>query len=317
MAKHTKANRKAKRSTADNSKVSTTSSVIRFEPLDSERPTLPEPRTAKSGSNAAAQLVSRPSLSSLWQQAGEPELIIFEPRVEKSIEQESVQSESEVSAQAEFAGLDPLADCVLEEGFFAERVDSIAPFADDIELEPPPFVAPPHVLVRREKMRRAVAWTLGFFAVVSIAVVANAMMPRRSSLEVSSNSVVKQSAPVNPTSPKEAAPIIEASNAVVPSQGETAALVAPSASTIAPVAAVVDPLKEALNLLNRGKLEAAISMADLAIERAPADATGYLYRGAAFQDLGRRKLAIEAYSDCVRNATKGPVQECRALGGKK
>ena len=29
------------------------------------------------------------------------------------------------------------------------------------------------------------------------------------------------------------------------------------------------------------------------------------------------KEGIEAYSECVRTATKGPVNDCRAMGGHK
>ena len=54
-----------------------------------------------------------------------------------------------------------------------------------------------------------------------------------------------------------------------------------------------------------------------AISADPTDALSYLYLGSALQDTGKWKDGIEAYSDCVRNATKGPVYECRAMGGKK
>ena len=43
----------------------------------------------------------------------------------------------------------------------------------------------------------------------------------------------------------------------------------------------------------------------------------YLFLGSALQDMGKYKEGIEAYSECVRHATKGPVHECRAMGGKK
>ena len=47
------------------------------------------------------------------------------------------------------------------------------------------------------------------------------------------------------------------------------------------------------------------------------NAMTYLYLGSALQDSGKWKEGIEAYSDCVRNAKKGPVHECAAMGGRK
>jgi tetratricopeptide (TPR) repeat protein len=79
---------------------------------------------------------------------------------------------------------------------------------------------------------------------------------------------------------------------------------------------VENPRAEALKLLNRGKLKEAIPMASAAIQQEPDHALGYLYLGAALQDSGKHRDAVAAYSDCVRNAKKGPVWECRAMGGR-
>jgi hypothetical protein len=75
--------------------------------------------------------------------------------------------------------------------------------------------------------------------------------------------------------------------------------------------------KEALTLLNRGKRKEAIEKAKEAIAADGTDAETYLYLGSALQDSGKWKEGIEAYCECVRNATKGPVNECRAMGGHK
>jgi tetratricopeptide (TPR) repeat protein len=75
--------------------------------------------------------------------------------------------------------------------------------------------------------------------------------------------------------------------------------------------------KETLSLLNRGKTKDAIVKAREAVAADPTDATSYLYLGSALQDSGKWKDGIEAYSECVRTATKGPVHECRAMGGHK
>jgi hypothetical protein len=75
--------------------------------------------------------------------------------------------------------------------------------------------------------------------------------------------------------------------------------------------------KETLSLLNRGKNKEAIEKAREAIAADPSDALPYLYLGSALQDSGKWKEGLEAYSSCVRTATKGPVHECRAMGGRK
>ena len=75
--------------------------------------------------------------------------------------------------------------------------------------------------------------------------------------------------------------------------------------------------KETLSLLNRGKTKDAIAKAREAVAADPSDAMPYLYLGSALQDSGKWKDGIEAYSECVRHATKGPVHECRAMGGRK
>ncbi|WP_437277366.1 hypothetical protein WME90_39955 [Sorangium sp. So ce375] len=75
--------------------------------------------------------------------------------------------------------------------------------------------------------------------------------------------------------------------------------------------------KEALSFLNRGRYKDAIEASRAAIAVDPTDALPYLYLGSALQDTGKWKDGLAAYSDCVRNATKGPIHECRAMGGRK
>jgi hypothetical protein len=91
----------------------------------------------------------------------------------------------------------------------------------------------------------------------------------------------------------------------------TPAAAAPSAADAAALR------KETLSLLNRGKNKDAIEKAKEAIVADPSDATAYLYLGSALQDSGKFKDGLEAYCECVRNATKGPINECRAMGGHK
>jgi tetratricopeptide (TPR) repeat protein len=75
--------------------------------------------------------------------------------------------------------------------------------------------------------------------------------------------------------------------------------------------------KETESLLNRGKRKEAMEKAREAIAADPSQAMPYLLLGSALQDSGKWKEGIDAYSECVRNATKGPVNECRAMGGHK
>jgi len=92
---------------------------------------------------------------------------------------------------------------------------------------------------------------------------------------------------------------------------------AAEAAKAAPSGDAKELRKEALNLLNRGKMKDAIPAARAAIAADPSEAMAYLYLGSALQDTGKWKEGIEAYSECVRIATKGPVHECRAMGGRK
>jgi tetratricopeptide (TPR) repeat protein len=82
-------------------------------------------------------------------------------------------------------------------------------------------------------------------------------------------------------------------------------------------AAIAALRKTTESLLNRGKRKEAITSARELIAADPGEAMGYLFLGSALQDSGKWKEGIEAYSECVRHATRGPVHECRAMGGRK
>ncbi len=102
-------------------------------------------------------------------------------------------------------------------------------------------------------------------------------------------------------------------------EAETAAA-AEAAKPAAPAGSPEDAgklKKEALSFLNRGRYKDAIEASRAAIAADPTDALPYLYLGSALQDTGKWKDGVAAYSECVRHATKGPVHECRAMGGRK
>jgi tetratricopeptide (TPR) repeat protein len=74
--------------------------------------------------------------------------------------------------------------------------------------------------------------------------------------------------------------------------------------------------REARSLVNQGRMRAAIPAAEAAIEADPTDAESYLLLGAALQEIGQWKRSIEVFSRCAHAATRGPIGECRALGGR-
>lgn len=74
---------------------------------------------------------------------------------------------------------------------------------------------------------------------------------------------------------------------------------------------------KALALLKKHKSSEAVPVARAAIEADPDDALPYLYLGSALQDMGRWKDAMGVYDACVKRATRGMVDECRAMGGQK
>jgi cytochrome c-type biogenesis protein CcmH/NrfG len=53
--------------------------------------------------------------------------------------------------------------------------------------------------------------------------------------------------------------------------------------------------------------------ASKALEADPSDAMPYLVLGSALQDAGRWREATRAYQLCVKTATRGMVDECRAM----
>lgn len=73
----------------------------------------------------------------------------------------------------------------------------------------------------------------------------------------------------------------------------------------------VDARKEALKALEMGKWDQAIAMSRAALAKDPEDATLYLYYGTALQESGRRPEANQVFKDCVANAKRGPITECR------
>jgi hypothetical protein len=234
--------------------------------------------------------------------------------------------------------------------FFRRDHDSVPPVTEahaDLD-EPATVQLSPAALARRARLRRLVAGVVSFAAVLSIAVVGKTLAAgkRPSSTVTNKPPVVLEVKPkvdetaaaVQTAAPKpDPAAVVPATPSAVPSADPTAAASAvpsaeptaaasatpsavPSADPAAPPAPAADAValrKETENLLNRGKMKDAIVKAREAIAADPSDANAYLYLGSALQETGHWKDGIEAYSECVRNATKGPVNECRQMGGRK
>ena len=229
--------------------------------------------------------------------------------------------------------------------FFREDEDSVPPAIDSIEEDEPLRAPPPspETIQRRARFRRVVGAVVAVAGLISVAVVGKTLAASRPAS--ASMSVAAQPKPA--PAPVAAAPVEQKAEPKVEKLAEPA----PEAKAEPPAEAKQEPeakpepaaeakaeakpepsaeakadvpagdaatlKKEALALMNRGKLRDAIPVAQAAISADPSDALPYLYLGSALQDTGKWKDGIEAYSECVRNATKGPVHECRAMGGKK
>lgn len=220
--------------------------------------------------------------------------------------------------------------------FFDADVATLRPFTntDTWFDEDPEASLPPHVVARRTALRRIVSLIVACASIVVVVVGARGFFGKRArpmALLSAYEGVSPASAPVAtalvpradgaPFSSAEHKPLAIASAPEASAPGREAGdAEAPSAVPVAakPPAVSAEVLrKETLSLLNRGKTKGAIDVASQAIAADPSDAMAYLYLGTALQELGRSRDAREAYSDCVRHASHGPVAECRQLGGHK
>jgi len=227
--------------------------------------------------------------------------------------------------------------------FFRRDEDSVPPVEEGEDGAVLAMVLSPAALARRARLRRLVAGVVSFAAVISIAVVGKTVAAQKRTTSAPApvamdtrHELPKAAEPANPETkpaalvaevPKpEPAPVAEApkpepakvddKKAEEPAKVDDKKVEEPAKP--APSGADADALrKETESLLNRGKRVEAMAKAREAIAADPTHAMPYLYLGSALQDSGKWKDGIEAYSECVRNATKGPVNECRAMGGHK
>ena len=243
----------------------------------------------------------------------------------------------------------------LSSQFFRGEEDSVPPLIPEDDLEEPvrAMTMSPEALVRRARFRRVVVAVVGGVAALAlVGVIGRAALTRTASASVPPPARAEAAAVAVETPKVEAAPgraetaeedarsqaraeeagkaddaaradeaagrgsaKAEAAKAEETAKAEEAAKA--EAAKAAPSGDAKELRKEALNLLNRGKMKDAIPAARAAIAADPSEAMAYLYLGSALQDTGKWKDGIEAYSECVRNATHGPIHECRAMGGRK
>jgi Flp pilus assembly protein TadD len=84
-------------------------------------------------------------------------------------------------------------------------------------------------------------------------------------------------------------------------------------SASAPVVDANAAKRKAKAAVSRGRYAEGVTLSRAALELDGTDAETYVYLGAALQELGKWREASQVFSDCVRQATRGPVGECRKL----
>jgi tetratricopeptide (TPR) repeat protein len=245
-----------------------------------------------------------------------------EPVPQAAAEPAGVQAEP-APTSASSAALNDIDEAFFRQGEEIEAMppqspeDSIPPTTDDVEKQSLP--PPPEVIRRRSKFRKFVGVVVVLCTLVVVGGMGKTIATERSAsaapgkarasspVEAVKSAVVRQPRKIVGQSKPAAKPKASAPAEAPPEPAEA----------VAAAPEVNDPRKEALDLLNRGKVAEAIPMARVAIQRDPNHALGYLYLGTALQESGKSKEAIAAYGDCVRHAKQGPVWECRAMGGRE
>jgi hypothetical protein len=220
-------------------------------------------------------------------------------------------------------------DSLLDGSFFNVPQESLAPVVDDVREDheepnaPPPLTAEQRQ--RRARLRRGVGLGVGFAALVTLGLAAKIALTSSPAYAVRPQEQVDEApAPVAAdkpaAAPEESEPADTKSGASEKLAAESAAEGADSAEgpktrLPAPGLSYDEVRKETLRLLTDGEFAAAIPWAQRLIQIDPTNAFGYRCLGAAHQDLGRMADARNAYSACVKYATKGNTYECSALGG--
>jgi hypothetical protein len=181
----------------------------------------------------------------------------------------------------------------------------------------------PEALAVRARMRRIVGAGLALLAagVAAGAIIVAASKSRATGENASANRTTSTAGAPAENRSLPPLPPLEPSTDKGPGTASTASPSgepsAPPAGEGANTARARELNAQALDLLKRRKSAEAVPIARAAIEADPDDALPYLYLGSALQDMGRWKDAMAAYDSCVKRATRGMIDECRAMGGQK
>lgn len=252
----------------------------------------------------------------------------------KPVKTAAVTEEAPASRRAGTNATDELS--LSAEFFRRDEESSFPPIIEDHEHEEVQRVElSPKAMARRNRMRRVVAGVVAFAGAISLAIVGKTLAAAKPASQAAPMALVTKAAPpqavekpVEATKPEPKVEEVKADPKAEARPEEKPAEAKPEEKPAEPIKEDVKEeakpagdaaalKKETLALLNRGKLKDAIPVARRAIEADPTDALPYLYLGSALQETGKWKDGIAAYSECVRHATKGPVNECRAMGGRK
>jgi len=255
------------------------------------------------------------------------------PSLSESSSSLSKSSASRKSKSSPNAGEDPSS---VSAEFFRAEEDSLPPMIEPQEMEDDRVRVElsPATIARRARLRRVVAGVVSFAAVISLAVVGKTLAAGKSTPEAPKAAMVAEESKAPPAQKPEAKPV-ETSKLAEPAKVE-AKKEEPAPAEAKPAEAKAEEAKpeekkeeakpavdvealkkQALSMLNRGKLKDTVEICQQGIAADPAEAVFYLYMGAALQDLGKSKEAREAYNDCVRFGTKGSTADCRQMGGHK
>ncbi len=322
-----------------NRKARTSKEALRSELVATPSPVAVEPVEARAAEPPAHEPPPDPPPVSVTPNSERERVTVPEiPVAQKAVQGDPTPPKEDVAitkpADAPRVSLDALDEAFFQQADAMEeearaQMESFPPVAEDLSAQAKVQPPSPAVLARRSKFRKLVAAVVAAGALFVVGGIGKSLVSR-SAVAAEPAAQTAAVAAEEPVAEPAAAPI--AQPVAAPIAQPVAARVAEPITAAEPVAAATpepvaaepkaeletqeNPRAQALKLLNRGKLKEAIPMASAAIQQEPDHALGYLYLGAALQDSGKHRDAVAAYSDCVRNAKKGPVWECRAMGGR-
>jgi hypothetical protein len=226
---------------------------------------------------------------------------------------------------------------VAEEVFFAQPSEEpSAPGGDvfdDRETGEGPLPLTPELIARRGRLRMIVSGLMVALCLFGVGVVARHRLARAhhanpgNRLVTSPLVVPSIDLSQGPPASAEVATVEQPAGEPTSFMEEGAAPVAQREARTTPSASVDDVAvgpadastlkKQAARAIERKELGRGIELSRHAIDVDRRDAEIYLLLGAALQETGQWKQASQAFANCVRNASRGPVQECRVLAHQR